>query len=216
MERKYMGASGQTLYLKMEQNCMVYERSVKLQDIASVECTDVGIRRQVLQEQIYHFQGKKKSSFVQVFSVLYIIRKIHEKYPTLEIENIGEPDFVIRYVPDPEKKAVQYFKTAIVCVILFFGAAFTIMTFIEDVSVSKVFAALYTRVTGQTYTGVSALEICFCIGLAIGIMVFYNHVGHKKITDDPTPIQVAMRKYEQDVDTTYIETSSRKGKNYDV
>lgn len=58
-----MGASGQTLYLKMEQNCIVYERSVKLQDIASVECTDVGIRRQVLQEQIYHFQGKKKSSF---------------------------------------------------------------------------------------------------------------------------------------------------------
>lgn len=47
-----MGASGQTLYLKMEQNCIVYERSVKLQDIASVECTDVGIRRQVLQEQI--------------------------------------------------------------------------------------------------------------------------------------------------------------------
>lgn len=57
------------------------------------------------------------------------------------------------------------------------------------------------------------LEICFCIGLAIGIMVFYNHVGTKKITDDPTPIQVAMRKYEQDVDTTYIETSSRKGKS---
>ena len=108
------------------------------------------------------------------------------KISTLEIENIGEPDFVIRYVPDPEKKAVQYFKTAIVCVILFFGSAFTIMTFIEDVSVSKVFAALHTRVTGQTYTGVGALEICFCIGLAIGIMVFYNHVGHKKITDDPT------------------------------
>ena len=31
-------------------------------------------------------------------------QKIHEKYPMLEVENIGEPDFVIRYVPDPEKK----------------------------------------------------------------------------------------------------------------
>ena len=101
-----MGASGQTLYLKMEQNCIVYERSVKLQDIASVECTDVGILRQVLQEQVYYFSGNEKSSLVQVFSVLDVIRKIHEKYPTLEIENIGEPDFVIRYVPDPEKKAV--------------------------------------------------------------------------------------------------------------
>lgn len=214
--RKNMSVAGQTLYLKIEQNCIVYQRSVKLQDIASVECTDVGIRRQVLQEQVYYFSDNEKASFVQVFSILYIIQKIHEKYPSLDIENIGEPDFVIRYVPDPEKKTVQYIKTAIVCVILFFGSAFTIMTFIEDVSVTKVFDALYQRVTGQVATGVNALEVFFCIGLTIGIMVFYNHVGHKKITDDPTPIQVAMRKYEQDVDTTYIETSSRKGKNYDV
>ena len=98
---------------------------------------------------------------------------IHEKYPMLEVENIGEPDFVIRYVPDPEKKSVQYLKTALVCVILFFGSAFTIMTFIEDVSVNKVFNALYTRVTGQVSNGAGVLEICFCIGLAIGIMVFY-------------------------------------------
>ena len=210
-----MSAAGQTLYLKIEQNCIVYKRSVTLQDIASVECTDVGIRRQVLQEQIYHFHGNEKSSFVQVFSVLDIIRKIHEKYPTLDIENIGESDFVIRYVPVQEKKAVQYLKTAVVCVILFFGSAFTIMTFIEDVSVLHVISALYTRVTGKKYTGVSALEICFCIGLAIGSMVFYNHVGKKKITNDPTPIQIAMRKYEQDVDMTYIETSSRREKNQD-
>ena len=139
-----MSAAGQILYLKIEQNCIVYKRSVTLQDIASVECTDVGILRQVLQEQIYYFSGNEKSSLVQVFSVLDVIRKIHEKYPVLEVENIGEPDFVIRYVPDPEKKSVQYLKTALVCVILFFGSAFTIMTFIEDVSVNKVFDALYT------------------------------------------------------------------------
>ena len=55
-----MSAAGQILYLKIEQNCIVYKRSVTLQDIASVECTDVGIRRQVLQEQIYHFYGNEK------------------------------------------------------------------------------------------------------------------------------------------------------------
>ena len=98
-----MSAAGQILYLKIEQNCIVYKRSVTLQDIASVECTDVGIRRQVLQEQIYYFSGNEKSSLVQVFSVLDVIQKIHEKYPALEVETIGEPDFVIRYVPEPEK-----------------------------------------------------------------------------------------------------------------
>ena len=90
------------------------------------------------------------------------------------------------------------------------------MTFIEDVSVNKVFNALYTRVTGQVSNGAGVLEICFCIGLAIGIMVFYNHVGTKKITDDPTPIQVEMRKYEKDVDTTFIEEAGRDGHSLDV
>ncbi|MFR2750532.1 stage V sporulation protein AA [Eubacterium ramulus] len=108
-----MSAAGQILYLKIEQNCIVYKRSVTLQDIASVECTDVGILRQVLQEQVYYFSGNEKSSLVQVFSVLDVIRKIHEKYPMLEVENIGEPDFVIRYVPDPEKKIRAIFKDSV-------------------------------------------------------------------------------------------------------
>ena len=60
------------------------------------------------------------------------------------------------------------------------------------------------------------MEIGFCIGLPVGILIFYNHLGKKKLTDDPTPVQVAMRKYEQDVDTTYIESSSREGKSVDV
>lgn len=211
-----MSASGQTLYLKIEQNCVVYERKVALQDIAKVECTDIGILRQVRQMDFYYFSGSEKRSFVQVFSILKVIQTIHEKYPSLEIVNLGEPDFVIRYVPEPEKKGVQYLKVAILCVILFFGSGFTIMTFIQDVSAAEVFDKFYTRVTGMEPVGITSLEVAFCIGLAAGIMIFYNHFGHKKVTDDPTPIQVAMRKYEEDVDTTYIETSSRKGENIDV
>ena len=37
-----------------------------------------------------------------------------------------------------------------------------------------------------------------------------------KVTHDPTPIQVEMRKYEQDVDDTFIENASREGKSMDV
>ena len=211
-----MSVSEQTLYLKIEQNCIVYQRKVTLQDIAKIECSNTGILRQVLQMDLYYFSDSDKKNNTQVFSVLKVIQLIHEKYPSLEIVNIGVPDFVIRYVDKPEKKGVQYVKVAILCVILFFGSAFAIMTFIEDVSVRDLFGKFYLNVTGRQSNGVTPLEICFCIGLAVGILVFYNHVGKKKLTDDPTPIQVAMRKYEQDVDTTYIETSGRKGKSIDV
>ena len=60
------------------------------------------------------------------------------------------------------------------------------------------------------------IEICYAIGMPIGIMIFYNHIGRKKVTHDPTPIQVEMRKYEQDVDHTFIENAGREGKSIDV
>ena len=69
---------------------------------------------------------------------------------------------------------------------------------------------------GIRSTGVTQLEISYCIGLGIGILIFFNHVGRKKITHDPTPIQVEMRKYETDLDTTFIDNAGRKGHNIDV
>ena len=44
-------------------------------------------------------------------------------------------------------------------------------------------------------TGVTEIEICYAIGMPVGIIIFYNHIGKKKITQDPTPIEVEMRKY---------------------
>lgn len=50
----------------------------------------------------------------------------------------------------------------------------------------------------------------------MGILVFFNHIGKKKSLQDPTPIQVEMRKYEQDVDMAFIENAGRKGHEHDV
>lgn len=221
--------SGQTIYLKIPQNCVVTQQKVLLRDIAELTGSDIGILRRVRQVELYRFPGspeKEKSGFERsgfrkneqlcVMSVLYVVQEIQKLYPTLEINIAGEPDFVIRYVAQPERKWVQYLKVTLLCGVLFFGSAFTIMTFIEDVSVTSVFQKFYLQITGQTSNGKTLLEISFCIGLSVGILIFYNHVGKKKLTDDPTPIQVAMRKYEQDVDTTYIETAGRKGKSVDV
>jgi stage V sporulation protein AA len=211
-----MSTSAPTLYLKIEQNCIVYERDVTLMEIAKMECTDSDILDHVKQISLYRFQGNQKAGFVQVFSVLKVIELIHQKFPELSVVNLGESDFVIRYVQKPEPKWLQYIKVAVLCIILFFGSAFTIMTFIQDVSAADVFDTFYTRFTGLKPSGITPLEVGFCIGLAAGIMIFYNHIGQKKITDDPTPIQVAMRKYEQDIDTTYIEASGREGSSIDV
>ena len=216
-----MGVKSETLYIKIAQNTIVTDRHVKLSDIAKMECTDPSIVRQLKQKKIYTFEDainvKKQKNQMKVFSILKIIELVHEEYPNVDISNEGEKDFIIEYIPNPEKpKWINAAKTIALCVIIFFGAAFAIMTFNNDVGVTEVFSKFYEQVMGIKSGGVTELEICYSVGLAVGILVFFNHVGKKKITPDPTPMQVEMRKYEKDIDTTFIENAERKGHSIDV
>lgn len=208
-----------TLHLKIGRNTVVWDRQVRLSDIADMECTDEAALRQLKQKKIYTFRedsGSRKNQLV-VVSVLKIMEQIHKDYPELEISNEGETDFIIEYVPFPEKPEwVNITKTIVLCILIFFGAAFTIMAFNNDVGVGDVFAKFYHQVTGIESDGVTELEICYSIGLSFGILIFFNHVGRKKITHDPTPIQIEMRKYESDLDTAFIENAGRKGHSIDV
>ena len=208
-----------TLHLKIGRNTVVWDRQVRLSDIADMECTDEAALRQLKQKKIYTFRentGSRKNQLV-VVSVLKIMEQIHKDYPELEISNEGETDFIIEYVPFPEKPEwVKMTKTVLLCILIFFGAAFTIMAFNNDVGVGDVFAKFYRQVTGVESDSVTELEICYSIGLSLGILIFFNHVGRKKITHDPTPIQIEMRKYESDLDTAFIENAERKDHNINV
>ncbi len=213
-------SSNDTLHLKIDKNIVVTDRHVTLKDIAKMECTDTAALRQLKQKKIYSFTEKEKQqkkNTLEVFSVLKIIELIHEDYPNLTVSNEGESDFIVEYVKSPEKPVwINRLKTVILCILIFFGAAFTIMAFNNDVGVSDVFSKFYMQVTGMESGGVTELEICYSIGLAVGIIVFFNHVGHKKITHDPTPIQIEMRKYENDLDTAFIDNAERRGHSIDV
>ena len=50
----------------------------------------------------------------------------------------------------------------------------------------------------------------------MGIIVFYNHFGGKRITKDPTPMEVQMRQYENDVNTTLVDGCNREETSIDV
>lgn len=206
-----------TLYLKISQNTVVNHPHVCLGQVGKMECADRKTAEDIGAMEIFRFDvQKKRTRRIQTFSVLKIIEMIHRKDPGLNIVNLGAADFVVRYIPSEDPQMFQLLKTVLICVALFFGAAFMIMTFNTDVAVSELFDRLYYEITGKMANGVTALEIGYCIGLPAGILVFYNHIGKKKLTDDPTPVQVSMRKYEQDVDAVLIEEKEREGKSEDV
>ena len=107
-------------------------------------------------------------------------------------------------------------KTSQVVLISFMGAAFSIMAFNNDVGVTKMFSQIYELVTGTKSDGFTVLEFTYSIGIAIGILTFFNHFGKRRFSVDPTPIEVEMRLYENDLQTTLIENISRKEQELDV
>ena len=81
---------------------------------------------------------------------------------------------------------------------------------------TKMFGQIYELVTGTKSDGFTVLEFTYSIGIAIGILTFFNHFGKRRFSVDPTPIEVEMRLYENDLQTTLIENISRKEQELDV
>lgn len=213
-----MAANSETVYIKADRNVEVTKPDVTLGDVLTMECSNPSVvpKLNTLKLLKFHHTDKKSQNRVAV-SILKVIEIIHEHFPNMDIQNLGEQDFIVTYEQQQTAGGLAHaLKAASVIVITFIGAAFSIMAFNNDVDTVKLFSQIYKLVTGQKSNGFTILELTYCIGLIIGILIFFNHFGKKKFTVDPTPMEVEMRLYENDIQTTLIETYSRKGKEQDV
>lgn len=204
-----------SLYIKVNKNSQVHRKVVHIRDVAKLYCYDTKIMEDIYEQIIFQIKSDKRKNYV--FSILKLIEQISRLYPSLEIYNIGDIDFLIEYIP-PKKvnKVWEVIKVFFVSCIVFFGSAFTIMTFNEDSSIKDIFAMIHKSVMGTEAKAGSILEISYAVGLPIGIIIFFNHFSKLKVNNDPTPMQVQMRLYEENMEKTLIENAGREGKSIDV
>ncbi len=203
------------LYLKAEQNAEVMNEHVCVKDIASLYCADKAVCAKAKSLRIYQFGEKEQKR--QVISILKVIELIERECSGVSVESLGENAVLVELVDvNKHKGPVQWIKLVFVAAVSFFGTAFTIMAFHNDISITKIFSHVYELVTGTPSEGCGILEISYSIGLSVGIIVFFNHIGGRRITKDPTPIEVEMRVYETDVNKALIETADREGETIDV
>ena len=79
-----------------------------------------------------------------------------------------------------------------------------------------VFKKIYEITTRQASDGTTPLEVGYSIGLPVGILLFFNHFTSWKFSLDPTPLEVEMRLYEENVNKTLIQNEERKEDDIDV
>ena len=200
----------QTVYIKPELSCIVSHKKITVADVCQVYAAEEKVAKQVRHVPLFQIQNQQEKNKISV-SALYMVRHIMDDVPGITVINLGVSDFIVEYQPPkPEKKWADYLKAVLVGIIVFFGSAFTIMTFNEDASLTEIFGMVYESVLGDS-EGNNWLEVSYSLGLPLGILLFFNHFASAKLSNDPTPLQIQMRQYEQQEDTTIIENAARKG-----
>ena len=184
------------VYIKAQESVCLVHPEIKIKDIMSLYCTDKDLEQKIKNQSVYHFIGDHDQR--KCFSVLMLVEVIKQVDKTLDVINF------------------HYGKIVFVILVAFFGASFSIMTYNTDVGIEELFYNVYEMIMGQAPDGPNILHISYAAGLAIGIILFFNHAGKIKLNDDPTPFEVQMRLYERDVNDTLMINAGRKGEEADV
>ena len=202
------------IFIKPSKKVSLTHRStVHLKDVAEI-CVAGGNERDIKDIVLLNINSDKSSQYM--VSAIDMIKKVAEVFPDADIQCLGETETLIDYYTSkPEKTggAIEKLKTAFVCIVLFGGAMTAIMSFHSDAQMPAVFQNMYRIFFGIEATKPYIIYIPYSIGLAFGIIVFFNHFGLKKITEDPTPIEVEMTTYEKESDESVIDRLEKEKNN---
>ena len=198
------------IYIKpVEKVQMVQKREVLLRDVAEVFVSGQ-TKGEAEKLPVFRIPTDRKKTYL--ISVMDLIQTLSQKYPDATISNVGEMDILIEYLPKAEKttKLWTWTKVAFVSLILFVGAATTIMCFHSDVQLPLIFQNMYYIFYGENREMSALLSIPYSIGLGLGIIVFFNHFSKISLTEDPTPIEIEMTTYEKETNASVIDFLERR------
>ncbi len=204
-----------SIYLWVKQSESVSTPAVYINTVARVYCSDKKKQDQVKSIPMYHFSQHENTGVT--FSVLYIISLIQTKYPDMEIEMLGETSCIVYYnCLTPQSRLIRLLYFLLVALIAFFGAAYSIMAYNTDVGASDLLLALHEIFLGERAGDTSPDMMSYSLGLLFGMLLFFNHGIIGKKNKEPTPLQVQMREYEQEVNEASMMDAERKGTMRDV
>ncbi|MBA2173809.1 stage V sporulation protein AA [Halobacillus locisalis] len=199
------------VYIRMKQSFYVPPLStVRLGQIAKI----TGPRRYMpnLNSLILH-QVCPEDRNIVIIDGVSVIHEVIQKYPHLDVELIG-PNQCVLHVEKQRKKPSLLIISAI-WLLLFIGAAMAIMNFHFDVSMLEVQQKLHYMLTGEESEHPLWIQVPYSIGLGVGMILFFNHWFQKRFNEEPSPMEVEIFKYQEDLDH-YVAINENKAENKHV
>lgn len=140
----------------------------------------------------------KKDKTIRVIDAMEVVKKIKVRYPQFDIDVIGSTETVVHV--KLTERTFQPVLFALVWLLFFIGAGLTIMNFHEDVSMKEVHIKLHQLITGERTQSPLWIQIPYSLGLGVGMILFFNHVFKKRINEEPSPLELEVFNYEDNID----------------
>ncbi len=173
--------------------------SIKLQDVAQIIADDSLLEK--VKECIVYTVSEKDQNII-ILDVMKVIPILTNVVEQINIEIIGQTQTIVEVVYKKIGVSIPLF--ILIWLLLFFGAALAIMNFHEDVSMQAVHQRIYKIITGKENIKPLIFQIPYSIGLGLGMILFFNHVFKKRLNEEPSPLEVEMFNYQQDLDRYVI------------
>jgi len=194
------------LYLRLRKRLAVKPQSViTLGDICQLFWD--GKREEAI-SRIPIYRVKPEDGNLVIIDIMQVIERLRFAYPEVELEVQGASQIIVE-VLNPRKKATPVLVT-LVWVLLFIGAGLAIMNFHTDVSMPEVHRRIFYLITGEKNQHPLWLQIPYSIGIGLGMILFFNHIFQKKINEEPSPLEVELFMYQQNLDQYYIEHENKE------
>ncbi|MGM0501264.1 MAG: stage V sporulation protein AA [Bacillota bacterium] len=204
------------IFLKLKKDVIACSKQILLlEDIAEIVAPAVvesRLKKVIIKEIL---EEPEKSV---VINVLEIIRQIKEEFPAAQINQLGAKNVVVDVVANEQQDDVALLSNTkpsllfvfLVGVILFVGSGMAIMHFHADVNINLVHQEVYRLIMGQEKTQPLLLEIPYSLGIACGMIIFFNNFLNYKFDKDPSPLEIEMFLYEDKVNQYAVYQNTKK------
>lgn len=195
-----------SIYLRMRHRVLVQPNAtVRIGQIVQISAEE-----KVSQEikNIVIHQVSKKDKNIVVIDVMKVIDQIRRQFPQIDVQTVGPAQTIVEIAIKKRRFTPALFVA--VWFLLFVGAALTMMNFHEDVSMREVHIRIYTMITGDEELKPLLFQIPYSIGLGLGMILFFNHFFRKRLNEEPSPLEVEMFNYQQDLDNYLIITENKE------
>lgn len=194
------------VYIRMRNRIHVRQnQQIKLKDVAKIIGNHEKIK--MLDETLLYTVREEDKNII-IIDLVQMIETIQRVAPALEIQTFGPSQTIIEVIY--EKKRVSFLSFLAVWLLLFIGAIMTIMNFHVDVSMREVHQRLFTMITGRVDAKPLLIQVPYSIGLGVGMILFFNHFFKKRFNEEPSPLEVEMFNYQQDIDQYVIINENKE------